>query len=96
MAEGTNVGRAGGRVAVNWRRHYDLAQRRRGAELFAIKEHFFGRCFLMIVFTLRHCASARKIRRAGGRAVNWRKHCDLAQRRRAFCNERAFLGEVVS
>ena len=40
MAEGTNVGRAGGRVAVNWRRHYDLAQRRRGAELFAMKEHF--------------------------------------------------------
>ena len=47
----------------------------------------------MNVFTLRLCA---KIRRAGGRAVNWRRHYDLAQRRRAFCNERAFLGEVVS
>jgi GxxExxY protein len=31
---------------------------------------------------LRPCAPARTIRRAGGRAVNWRRHCDLAQRRR--------------
>jgi hypothetical protein len=46
------IRRAGGR-AGNWRRHCDLAQRRRGAELFAMKEHFLGRCLLMNVFTLR-------------------------------------------
>ena len=33
---------------------------RRGAELFAMKEHFRGRCLMLIVFTLRPCASARK------------------------------------
>jgi hypothetical protein len=53
------IRRAGG-SAVNWRRHYDLAQRHRGAELFAMKELFRGRCPLMNAFTLSHCASARK------------------------------------
>ena len=53
------IRRAGGR-AVNWRRHCDLAQRRRGAELFAMKSIFRGRCLLMNVFTLRLCAQIRR------------------------------------